>query len=217
MIELRDVSKAYRLKGIRKQVLDRVSLRFPADRNVAIMGPNGSGKSTLMRLLAGAEQPDEGQVIRNVSVSWPLGFSGGFNGSMTGIENIRFIARVYGADSEAVIDRVTDFAELGPSLRLPVKTYSSGMKARLAFGMSMAIDFQCYLIDEVIAVGDENFRRKSQAMFRGKLSQSRIVMVSHSAAQIREYCQGGFLLSGGSVRYFDEVDDLITAYGRSMP
>jgi capsular polysaccharide transport system ATP-binding protein len=198
-------------------VLDRVSLRFPADRNVAIMGPNGSGKSTLMRLLAGAEQPDEGQVIRNASVSWPLGFSGGFNGSMTGIENIRFIARVYGADSEAVIDRVTEFAELGPSLRLPVKTYSSGMKARLAFGMSMAIDFQCYLIDEVIAVGDENFRRKSQAMFRGKLSRSRIVMVSHSAAQIREYCQGGFLLSGGSVRYFDEVDELITAYGRSMP
>ena len=217
MIELHNVSKAYRLKGIRKQVLDRVSLRFPADSNVAIMGSNGSGKSTLMRLLAGAEQPDEGQVIRNVSVSWPLGFAGGFNGSMTGIENIRFIARVYGADSEAVIERVTDFAELGQSLRLPVKTYSSGMKARLAFGMSMAIDFQCYLIDEVIAVGDENFKRKSQAMFRGKLSQSRIVMVSHSAAQIREYCQGGFLLSAASVRYFDEVDELITAYGRSMP
>lgn len=217
MIELRNVSKAYRLKGVRKQVLDRVSLQFPADRNVAIMGPNGSGKSTLMRLLAGAEQPDEGQVIRNVSVSWPLGFAGGFNGSMTGIENIRFIARVYGADSEAVIERVTDFAELGQSLRLPVKTYSSGMKARLAFGMSMAIDFQCYLIDEVIAVGDENFKRKSQAMFRGKLNQSRIVMVSHSAAQIREYCQGGFLLSGGSVRYFEQVDELITAYGRSMP
>jgi capsular polysaccharide transport system ATP-binding protein len=217
VIELRNVSKAYRLKGLRKQVLDRVTLRFPADRNVAIMGPNGSGKSTLMRLLAGAEQPDEGHVIRNVSVSWPLGFAGGFNGSMTGIENIRFIARVYGADSEAVIERVTDFAELGQSLRLPVKTYSSGMKARLAFGMSMAIDFQCYLIDEVIAVGDENFKRKSQAMFRGKLSQSRIVMVSHSAAQIREYCQGGFLLSGGSVHYFEQVDELITAYGRLMP
>lgn len=217
MIELRDVSKAYRLKGIRKQVLDRVTLRFPADRNVAIMGPNGSGKSTLMRLLAGAEQPDEGQVIRDVSVSWPLGFSGGFNGSMTGIENIRFIARVYGADSEAVIDRVADFAELGRSLRLPVKTYSSGMKARLAFGMSMAIDFQCYLIDEVIAVGDESFKRKSQAMFRGKLGKARVVMVSHSAAQIREYCRSGILLSGGRLRYFDEVDDLIRAYQSAMP
>lgn len=217
MIELRNVSKAYQLKGTRKQVLDGVSFRLPADRNVAIMGSNGSGKSTLMRLIAGAEQPDEGQVIRNVSVSWPLGFSAGFNGSMTGIENVRFIARVYGADTEAVIDRVADFAELGRSLRLPVKTYSSGMKARLAFGMSMAIDFQCYLIDEVIAVGDESFKRKSQAMFRGKLGKARIVMVSHSAAQIRDYCQSGFLLSGGRLSYFDEVDDLIMAYQRSMP
>lgn len=212
MIELCGVSKAYRVRGVRKQVLDRISFRFPGDRNMAIMGPNGSGKSTLMRLLAGAEQPDEGQVTRSVSVSWPLGFAGGFNGSMTGIENIRFIARVYGADTDRAIACVADFAELGPSLGLPVRTYSSGMKARLAFGMSMAIDFQCYLIDEVIAVGDEAFKRKSQTMFRGKLKNARIVMISHSAAQIREYCQSGLLLSGGRLCYFERVDDLIAAY-----
>jgi capsular polysaccharide transport system ATP-binding protein len=212
MIELRGVSKAYRLNGVRKQVLDRVSFRFPADRNIAIMGANGSGKSTLMRLLAGAEQPDEGQILRHVSVSWPLGFAGGFNGSMTGLENIRFVARVYGADTETVIDRVAGFAELGQSLNLPVKTYSSGMKARLAFGMSMAIDFQCYLIDEVTAVGDENFKRKCEAMFRGKLRNARIVMISHSAGQIRDYCQSGLLLARGGVSYFERIDDLIAAY-----
>lgn len=216
MIELCNVSKAYRLNGVRKQVLDGVSFRFPADRNLAIMGSNGCGKSTLMRLIAGAEQPDSGQVTRHVSVSWPLGFAGGFNGSMTGIENIRFIARVYGADTEEVIDRVADFAGLGQSLRLPVKTYSSGMKARLAFGLSMAIDFQCYLIDEVTAVGDEEFKRKSQAMFRGKLRSARIIMISHSVSQIREYCQGGVLLTGGRLHYFDEVDGLIAAYHHSM-
>jgi capsular polysaccharide transport system ATP-binding protein len=217
MIELFGVSKSYRLKGVRKQVLQGLSFRFPGDRNMAIMGPNGSGKSTLMRLLSGAEQPDEGHVLREVSVSWPLGFSAGFNGSMTGIENIRFLARVYGADTEAAIACVAYFAELGQSLALPVRTYSSGMKARLAFGMSMAIDFQCYLIDEVIAVGDETFKRKSQAMFRGKLKNARIVMISHSPAQIREYCQSGLLLSGGKARYFERVDDLIAAYqGRAV-
>lgn len=212
MIELRNVSKAYRLNGVRKQVLDGVSFRFPPDRNLAIMGSNGSGKSTLMRLIAGAERPDSGQVIRNVSVSWPLGFAGGFNGSMTGIENVRFIARVYGADTEEVIERVTEFAGLGQSLRLPVKTYSSGMKARLAFGMSMAIDFQCYLIDEVTAVGDEDFKRRSEAMFRGKLRDARIIMISHSVSQIREYCQGGLLLSGGVLRYYEDVNALVAAY-----
>lgn len=216
MIELRGISKAYKLNGVRKQVIDRLSFKFPRDRNVAIMGPNGAGKSTLMRLIAGAEQPDEGKIIRRGSVSWPLGFSGGFNGSMTGIENVRFVARVYGADTEAVIDYVQDFAELGPSLKLPIKTYSSGMKARLAFGVSMAIDFDCYLIDEITAVGDGNFKRKSQAVFKTKLKKSRIVMISHSMNQLRDYCDCGLLLTTEGAWYYDSIDGLVGAYQEMM-
>src|SRR5690606_422467 len=166
MIELQSVSKTYRLKGIRKQVFDDFTFTFPRNKNVAVLGPNGAGKSTLMRLISGAEAPDRGRIIRRAKLSWPLGFSGGFNGSMTGIENIRFVSRIYGADSDQVIDSVADFAELGKSLHLPIRTYSTGMRARLAFGISLAIDFDYYLVDEVIGVGDASFRQKSQDALR---------------------------------------------------
>lgn len=206
------VSKFYRTKGVKKTILSDFSFEFPTDRNVGIMGKNGVGKSTMMRLMAGIEPPDLGHVYRNTRVSWPLGFSGGFNGSMTGIENIRFVSRIYGQDTEKVIAYVTEFAELGPSLRLPIKTYSSGMKARLAFGLSMAIDFDVYLIDEVTAVGDEDFKKKSKAVFQDKLAKSQIIMISHSAGIIKQYCDCGLLLEGNRVRYFDAVDDLLSAY-----
>lgn len=216
MLALENVSKAYKLKGVHKVILDQVSFRFPEDRNVAIMGRNGAGKSTLMRLLAGAEQPDSGRVLRSLRVSWPLGFAGGFNGSMTGMENVRFVARVYGQDTEAVIDYVREFSELGQSLGLPIRTFSSGMKARLAFGLSMAIDFDYYLIDEITAVGDERFKRKSQAVFSQKLSKSRIIMISHSEPVIKEYCDCGILLANGEVKFFESTGDLIRAYSRDV-
>ena len=216
MIELQNVSKTYRLKGVKKQVFDRFNFTFPAGRNIAIMGPNGAGKSTLMRLIAGAEQPDEGRIIRRAKVSWPLGFSGGFNGSMTGIENVRFVARIYGADTEAVIDYVREFTELGPSLNLPIRTYSSGMKARLAFGMSMAIDFDCYLIDEITAVGDAKFKKKSQSVFKQKLPSSRVIMISHSLGQIRDYCDCGLLLAADGAWFYDDIDGLVEAYNKML-
>ncbi|PRY77746.1 capsular polysaccharide transport system ATP-binding protein [Yoonia maritima] len=212
MLAFDRVSKVYKLKGVQKVILDDLSFAFPEDRNVAIMGKNGAGKSTMMRLLAGSEPPTTGRVYRSLRVSWPLGFAGGFNGSMTGIENIRFVSRIYGQDTERVIEYVKDFAELGPSLQLPIKTYSSGMKARLAFGLSMAINFQVYLIDEITAVGDETFRKKSNAVFQEKLKSSQIIMVSHSAATIKEYCDCGLLLNNGGVTFYDDVGDLLKDY-----
>lgn len=206
------VSKFYRTKGVKKTILSEFSFAFPTDRNVGIMGKNGAGKSTMMRLMAGIEPPDLGHVYRTTRVSWPLGFAGGFNGSMTGIENIRFVSRIYGQHTEKVIAYVTEFAELGPSLRLPIKTYSSGMKARLAFGLSMAINFDVYLIDEITAVGDEDFKKKSKALFQDKLSKSQIIMISHSASTIKQYCDCGLLLEGNQIRYFDDVADLLAAY-----
>ena len=212
MLVFDKVSKFYRTKGVKKTILSEFSFEFPTDRNVGIMGKNGAGKSTMMRLMAGIEPPDLGHVYRTTRVSWPLGFAGGFNGSMTGIENIRFVSRIYGQDTEKVIAYVTEFAELGPSLRLPIKTYSSGMKARLAFGLSMAIDFDVYLIDEITAVGDEEFKTKRKAVFQDKLAKSQIIMISHSAGTIKQYCDCGLLLEGNQIRYFDDVDDLLAAY-----
>lgn len=216
MIELVNVSKSYTLKGVRKQILDGLSYRFPKDRNVAIMGRNGAGKSTLMRIIAGTEQPDSGRVYRSVKVSWPLGFAGGFNGSMTGLENVRFVSRIYGQDTERVIDSVQAFAELGASLNLPIKTYSSGMKARLAFGLSMAIDFDCYLIDEITAVGDKNFKLKSQQVFKDKLGHSQIIMISHSASAIKTYCDCGLFLRRDGIYFYDDIDHLIADYNRDL-
>ncbi|WP_341367039.1 ABC transporter ATP-binding protein [Yoonia sp. BS5-3] len=212
MIELQHVSKSYQLKGVRKAIVDDLSFTFPTARNVAIMGQNGAGKSTLMRMIAGVEQPDSGRIYRSTMVSWPLGFSGGFNGSMTGLENTRFVARIYNQDTEAVIDYVKWFSELGPSLNLPIKTYSSGMRARLAFGLSMAIDFQVYLIDEITAVGDERFKIKSQEVFSEKLLSSQIIMISHSEHAIKSYCDCGLLLGSDGVYYYDDLDALITDY-----
>ena len=212
MLSFENVSKSYKLQGVRKTILSNFTFAFPEGRNIGIMGRNGAGKSTMVRLMAGTEPPDTGAVYRTSRVSWPLGFAGGFNGSMTGIESIRFVSRIYGQDTEKVIAYVTEFAELGASLRLPIKTYSNGMRARLAFGLSMAIDFDVYLIDEITAVGDQNFKKKSQAVFKDKLARSQIIMVSHSASTIRQYCDCGLLLDRGEVRFYDDVSDLLAAY-----
>ena len=212
MVDLVDISKTYTLQGVRKVIFDRLSFRFQPGRNIAIMGPNGAGKSTLLRLIAGTELPDRGRILRHVRVSWPLGFAGGFNGSMTGLENVRFVSRIYGQDTEAVIAYVEEFSELGESLRLPIRTYSSGMKARLAFGLSMAIDFDCYLIDEITAVGDATFKRKSKQALEGKLDHARVIMVSHSLETVKSYCDCGLLLTHAGLQYHDTVEELVAAY-----
>jgi capsular polysaccharide transport system ATP-binding protein len=212
MIEFLGVSKSYRTRSSEKVILRDADIRFPRGRSIGILGVNGAGKSTLLRMIAGAEAPDQGRIVRNAKLSWPLGFAGGFNGSLTGAENLRFICRIYGADLENVEDFVADFSELGSYLHMPIRTYSSGMKARLAFALSMAIDFDCYLVDEITGVGDQKFQRKCRQAFLDRRNQSDIIMVSHSMSTIREHCDTVAILSGGSLVIYDAIDDGISAY-----
>ena len=216
MIRLSDVSKSYPSKGGRKHVLEHVSMTFPPGQNTAIIGPNGAGKSTLMRLMSGAELPDRGRVERSATVSWPLGFAGGLHGVLTGRENIAFISRIYGRDYGEMIDFVEDFAEIGPAMNNQVKTYSNGMRARLAFGISMAIAFDYYLIDEVIAVGDASFRAKCRQVLNEQLTNSTVILVSHSAAMMREFAVRGCVLEERRLIEFDDVNDAVTHYEASI-
>lgn len=212
MIELQDVTKAYRVHGGDHVVLDRISATFPDGKSIGILGPNGAGKSTLLRILGGAEGPDAGKIIRKGRVSWPIGFSGGFNGSLSGEENCRFVARIYNVDLDMVIDYARDFADIGSYFRMPVRTYSSGMRARLAFGLSMAIDFDTYLVDEVTAVGDRDFQRKCKEAFALRRSRSTVIMVSHQMKTLREYCDSCALLRNGRLHVFDDFDEAARTY-----
>lgn len=214
MIALQNVSKHYRVAGHRRVVLRQVNATFETGTNYGILGINGAGKSTLIRVLAGTELVNAGRIRRDVRVSWPLGFAGGFHPAMTGRENLKFVARAYGENVKEVLGFVEDFAELGDFLEAPVRTYSSGMQARLAFGLSMAISFDCYLIDEVTAVGDARFAAKCADVFSKRLEQSDIIMVSHSIDVIKQYCQKGAVVADGNLILFDNVDDAIELYRR---
>jgi capsular polysaccharide transport system ATP-binding protein len=169
-----------------------------------------------LRIIAGTERPDRGCVSRSARISWPLGSSGGFHGSLSGLENVRFIARIYGADVRRTIDFVSDFAELGTYFDMPVRTYSSGMRARLAFGVSMAIDFECYLVDEITGVGDASFQSKCRAAFQERRSRADVIMVSHSPRTLKSYCQSAVLLQDGSLSFFDNIDDATASYAKGL-
>jgi capsular polysaccharide transport system ATP-binding protein len=180
--------------------------------SVGILGNNGAGKSTLLRILGGAEQPDAGHLNRSGRVSWPIGFSGGFNGSLSGEENCRFVARIYGADLDEVVAYAEGFAEIGDYFRMPVRTYSSGMRARLAFGLSMAIDFDTYLVDEVTAVGDRRFQEKCRAEFAARRTRSSVIVVSHQIGTIRDYCDLFCVLRDGRLYAYERIVEAEKAY-----
>lgn len=203
MIALRNVRKAYKTKGGERVVLDNVTREFPPGTNVGILGRNGAGKSTLLRVIGGSEMPDTGRVERNARLSWPIGFSGGFNTKISGRDNMRFICRLYNEDYHKVCDFVEDFAELGEYLDMPIHTYSSGMRAKLAFGISMAFDFEYYLIDEVTAVGDAVFKKKSGDFFAAKRETATLLVVSHSMATIKSLCDIMLVLYKGRLLEFD--------------
>ena len=212
MIELSHVCKSYGLPHGRKVVLDNVSHIFREGVNMGILGLNGAGKSTLMRVICGAESPDKGRVKRTSRVSWPIGFSGGFHGSLTGRENMRFTCRIYGANIKQVTDFVEDFSELGPYMDMPIRTYSSGMRSKLAFGLSMAIGFDFYLIDEAYAVGDASFRAKSERVFQERKAHSTLLVVAHSTSVIRANCDNAAILKGGKLIFFDTLDEALSVY-----
>jgi capsular polysaccharide transport system ATP-binding protein len=216
MIQLSRVSKSYRNENHRKVVLDDVTYSFDTRYTYGIFGANGAGKSTLLRLIGGTELPNSGQIFRDLRISWPLGFGAGLHPVMTGRENVKFVSRLYGANLRRVIDFVEYFSELGNYLDMPVGTYSSGMGARLAFGLSMAIEFDCYLVDEITAVGDARFRTRCSQAFEERRGRSSMIMVSHDVGTMKAYCERGLVLYRGKLVAFGHIDDAIEFYRKNL-
>lgn len=213
MITLHNVSKYYPTKFGRHYVMRDVSVTLPARRSIGILGKNGAGKSTLLRLLGGMDAPNRGQITRHCRVSWPLALSGGFQGSMTGRENTRFLCRVHGVyDTRIVEEWVKEFSEIGQQFELPVKGYSSGMRSRFSFAVSMAFDFDIYLTDELTAVGDARFKQKCINVFNEKRQTASLIMVSHSMDTVRKQCDMGAVLHEGSLQLYDDLEEAIALY-----
>jgi capsular polysaccharide transport system ATP-binding protein len=201
------VSKAYHIQKFRKQVFTDLNFTIMPGDSIGICGANGAGKSTLMRMIAGVEVPSTGSITRTMSNSWPIGYGSCFQSSLTGADNARFIARIYNQDERYVIDYVEDFAQLGPYLYQPVETYSAGMNARLAFGISLAIDFDCYLVDEVTGAGDERFRIKCEEALLHRRDNATLIMVSHDPGTLRQYCRRGAVVYGGTLVFYDNMEE----------
>jgi capsular polysaccharide transport system ATP-binding protein len=212
MIVCENLRKSYPMGKGRKIVLDGLDFTVGRHDKIGLLGRNGAGKTTLIKLIGGVEMPTGGKIKRDMTVSWPLGFGGGFQGSLTGYDNARFIARIYGRDYADLREFVEDFSELGRQLRMPVKTYSSGMRARLAFALSLAIEFDCYMIDEIILVGDKNFHRKCHYELFEKRADRAMLLASHSPEIIREFCNGAMVLHQGKGTMFADVNEALAVY-----
>ena len=216
MITLSNVTKRYATRSGPNTVLDNVSFTLRRGEKLGILGRNGAGKSTLIRLISGAEQPTAGRVRRDMRVSWPLAFGGGFQGSLTGIDNLRFICRVYGVSAEDKIPFLAEFSELGKYLREPVKHYSAGMRSRLAFGISMAVDFDCFLIDEIVAVGDDRFRARCESELFEKRGDRAMIFVSHSPHFLQQHCKRALVLANGQLTAFADMDAALAFYDAQL-
>jgi capsular polysaccharide transport system ATP-binding protein len=216
MIQLVNVSKTYQTRSGKVQVLNNINFSLGRGEHVGILGRNGAGKSTLIRLISGAERPSQGNITRSMSVSWPLAFGGAFQTALTGLDNLRFICRVYNVDPTSRIEQVERFSELGVYFREPVRTYSAGMRARLAFAISMAVEFDCFLVDEVIAVGDDRFQKRCHhELFEKRADRARII-VSHDPNIIRQSCTRASVLERGKLSHFDDVDSAYEFYAERM-
>jgi capsular polysaccharide transport system ATP-binding protein len=215
MIELKNVTKYFQTNHGKKYILDNVSIIIPSHTNIGILGRNGAGKSTLMRMLGQIEFPNRGKIISSSSFSWPLGLSGGFVGNMTGKANVRFVCRLYGKSNKEIIEIITtirEFTELGDYFDMPIKTYSSGMKSRLNFGLSMVFDFDYLLIDETLSVGDARFKKKSKDALIKKIETCAVLLVSHNMNTLRELCDAGIVVNEGQMYYYQNINDAIDEY-----
>lgn len=219
MIIVDDVYKRYRSDhGMGKWVLQGVSFTIPPKLNVGLVGRNGAGKSTLLRLIGGIDMPTRGLIERRCRVSWPMGFGGGLATSLTGRQNAKFVCRIHGHE-EDLQDRlryIEDFAELGESFDEPIKTYSSGMKSRLQFGLSLAFDFDVYISDEITATGDAAFKEKAAAAFQALSDRAGLIMVSHGEGTLKEFCKAGIWLHEGRAYWFDSINDALSEYKKSL-
>lgn len=216
MIRLENVSKHFALRGGRNEIIRYASAVFPSGRSVALLGRNGAGKSTLLDIIAGTIRPTRGRVITRGSISYPVGFAGSFHPDLTGAQNTRFVARIYGVDTGALLDFVERFAQLGAHFQMPLRSYSAGMKARLSFGVSMGIPFDTYLVDEVTSVGDGAFRRRSIALFEARRAHAGAVVVSHSVPMIRRVCDMGAVLERGTLRLYDDLEEALEVHERNL-
>ena len=216
MIRLQNLTKIYRVNGEPTLVADNITATFPTGSSVALLGRNGAGKSSLLKIISGAMMPTSGEVISDGTISWNVGFAGSFHPDLTGAQNVRFVARIYGIDTDELQAFVADFAELGHHFHQPFRTYSAGMRSRLAFGVSMGIRFDTYLIDEVTSVGDAAFRVRSEQVLLDRLKDSSAIVVSHSMALLRKICTQGAVLEQGRLTWFDDVEAAIEAHERNM-
>lgn len=221
MITVSQLSKKYRSdRGFDYWVFRDLNLTIPAKSNVGLIGRNGAGKSTLLSLISGADSPTTGTVLRECKVSWPLGFAGGLHHTMTGRQNARFVCRIHGMPEDEIavkMEVVNEFAELGEAFDWPIKTYSTGMSARLKFSLSLIFDYDVYLSDELTAVGDAVFQQKSKQAFKDRLGKSGLIMVAHSEGMLKEYCSAGVLIHEGSAYWFDSIDDAFKEYKDTLP
>lgn len=217
ILEFDNVSKKYATPSGPITIINNVSFTIEKGVNFGVLGMNGAGKSTTLKMIAGSELPSSGNIKRFVRFSWPLGFSGSFNGSLSGEENLRFACRIYDAPIKETLEYVYDFTELGEKLKQPIKTYSSGMRQKLAYGLSMAIDFEVYLIDETLAVGDSRFRQKCNDVFAKKAETSSLILVSHSMETIKQYSNKVLLIHNGNATIYDDVEKAISVYETLEP
>ena len=215
MIRIENLSKSYRTPQGRHYVFKDLNIELPTGKSVALIGRNGAGKSTLVRMIGGIDRPDSGRIITNSTISWPVGLAGGFQGSLTGRENVKFVARLY-AEKDELKEKVAfveEFAELGKYFDMPIKTYSSGMRSRLGFGLSMAFKFDYYLVDEVTAVGDARFKKKCADLFKERHRDSSFLMVSHSLSSLKEFCDVAlFVARDNRVSFLDDIEEAINLY-----